>query len=153
MIIDSGESAVVELKSTLRVNLHTGKPDKRMELAVLKTIAGFLNTNGGTLIIGVADDGTPVGIEVDQFPNEDKMSLHLINIIKARIGVSALSEVHLHFEDYRGSRVLVVRCKRSASPVFVVDDNQDRFYVRTGPSTSELRASQHREYIQRRFGR
>lgn len=153
VIIESGESAAAEFKSTLRVNLHTGKPDKRMELAVLKTIAGFLNTNGGTLIIGVADDGTPVGIEIDQFPNEDKMSLHLINIVKARIGVSALSEVHLHFEDYRGSRVLVVRCKRSASPVFVVDDNQDRFYVRTGPSTSELRASQHREYIQRRFGR
>lgn len=153
VIIESGESAAAEFKSTLRVNLHTGKPDKRMELAVLKTIAGFLNTNGGTLIIGVADDGTPVGIEIDQFPNEDKMSLHLINIVKARIGVSALSEVHLHFEDYRGNRVLVVRCKRSASPVFVVDDNQDRFYVRTGPSTSELRASQHREFIQRRFGR
>lgn len=45
-IIVIGESSEVEFKSTLRVNLHTGSKDPRIELAVLKTIAGFLNTNG-----------------------------------------------------------------------------------------------------------
>ena len=44
---DDGESEAVKFKATLRVNLHTGEPDKRMELAALKTLAGFLNTNGG----------------------------------------------------------------------------------------------------------
>lgn len=85
-IIDNGESEAVEFKSTLRMNLHSGQPDKRMELSVLKTLAGFLNTGGGTLVIGISDDGTPVGIGVDQFPNEDKMSLHLVNIVKTRMG-------------------------------------------------------------------
>ena len=42
----------MEFKTTLRINLHTDEPDKRMEMAVLKTLAGFLNTNGGTLIVG-----------------------------------------------------------------------------------------------------
>ena len=43
------------LKSTLRTNLHTNSRDPRMEQSVLKTIAGFLNTNGGVLTIGVTD--------------------------------------------------------------------------------------------------
>ena len=46
----------MEFKSTLRLNLHTGQTDDRMQLAVLKTLAGFLNAQGGTLLIGVADD-------------------------------------------------------------------------------------------------
>ena len=73
-VIDQGESDVVEFKSTLRMNLHTRAADKRMEQAVLKTVAGFLNTNGGTLIVGVSDAGTPIGIDADKFPNEDKIS-------------------------------------------------------------------------------
>ncbi|MDD2295887.1 MAG: DUF262 domain-containing protein, partial [Eubacteriales bacterium] len=47
-IIDYGESESVEFKATLRTNLHTGATDTRMEMAVLKTLAGFLNTGGGT---------------------------------------------------------------------------------------------------------
>ena len=78
-VIGGGESESVEFKSALRVNLHTLERDSRMEHAVLRTLAGFLNTNGGTLVVGVADDGTPVGLDVDNFENEDKMALHLAN--------------------------------------------------------------------------
>ena len=58
-IINSGESLSVEFKSTLRVNMHTRQPDPRMEFTCLRTIAGFMNARGGTLIIGVADDEHP----------------------------------------------------------------------------------------------
>ena len=56
-LIATGESDDVEFKSTLRTNLHTGQIDDKMQSAVLKSIAGFLNAKGGTLLIGVADDG------------------------------------------------------------------------------------------------
>ncbi len=150
-IINDGESEAVEFKSTLRVNLHTDQPDKRMELSVLKTIAGFLNTNGGTLIVGVSDDGCPIGVETDKFPNEDKMNLHLVNIVKTRIGMQALTEVHAHFEDYNDDRVFVIKCSKAKSPSFVKDGEFERFYVRTGPSTSELSPSQAQTYIKHRF--
>ena len=150
-LIESGESEAVEYKSTLRVNLHTGEQDKKMELAVLKTVAGFLNTNGGMLVVGVADDGTPVGIEADKFPNEDKMGLHLVNIVKSRMSPQAMTDMHPHFEDYQDSRVLVIRCQRSRSPVFVQDGDIERFYVRTGPATTELSASQTQAFIKQRF--
>ena len=150
-VIGNGESEAVEFKSTLRINLHTDEPDKRIELSVLKTLAGFLNTNGGTLVVGVSDDGMPVGIDADKFLNEDKMSLHLVNIVKNRMGPQAMTAIHVHFEEHDDSRVLVIRCSRSLAPVFVRDSEIERFYVRTGPSTTELTASQIQGYIKQRF--
>ena len=55
-LIASDETYEVEFKSTARWNLREERKDKRMEDAVVKTIAGFLNTDGGTLFIGVDDD-------------------------------------------------------------------------------------------------
>ena len=150
-LLENGESDAVEFKSTLRINLHTGESDKRMETAVLKTLAGFLNTNGGTLIVGVADNGSPVGIERDRFPNEDNMTLHLVNLVSSRMGPHVMTNMHVHFEDYEGSRVMVVRCNRSAAPVFTKDGDTEKFYIRTGPSTAELQPSQIQTYIQQRF--
>ena len=149
-LIDDGESEAVEFKATLRINLHTGEPDKRMEMAVLRTLAGFLNTNGGTLVVGVSDDGTPVGVEVDKFSNEDRMSLHLVNIVKVRLGPRAMTAMHVHFENYEDARVLIVRCPRPMAPVFVKDGDVERFFVRTGPSTTELTASQTQDFIRHR---
>jgi hypothetical protein len=150
-VVINGESEAVELKSTMRTNLHTGTKDPRMELAVLKTLAGFLNTNGGTLIVGVSDDGSPIGIETDGFSNEDKMGLHLVNIVKGRMGIQAMTSLHAHFDDHDDCRVMVVKCRRAPSPVFVKDGETERFYIRTGPSTTELSASQTQEYVKRKF--
>jgi predicted HTH transcriptional regulator len=85
-LLAAGEGDVVEFKSTLRTNLHTGQPDERIQLSVLKTIAGFLNAGGGTLVIGVDDDENVLGLAADAFPNEDKMGLHLVNLIRDRVG-------------------------------------------------------------------
>ena len=122
-IIENGESSEVEFKSTLRVNLHTGNKDLKIELAALKTIAGFLNSNGGILTIGVADDRTPLGIDADGFKNEDKMSLHLVNLIKDRIGPSMMQFIHARFEDYDSCRVMVIACSKAKAPAFVKDGN------------------------------
>lgn len=150
-VVSDGESEAVEFKATLRTNLHTGEKDARMEHAVLKTLAGFLNVQGGTLVIGVADDGTPIGIESDGFENEDKMSLHLVNLVKSKLGITAITFLHAHFDDYDGHRVLVVVCLKAPSPIYVKDGNQEHFYIRTGPSTTELSPSQMQDYIEKRF--
>jgi len=150
-IVAKGEGKTTEFKSTLRTNLHTGQSDPRIELSCLKTIAGFLNSRGGTLVIGVADNGSPVGIEADNFQNEDKMVLHLDNLIRSRLGAQFGMYVHPRFEDYRGHRVLAVECQPARSPVYVKDGNTERFYIRSGASTTELSMSQVQEYIKQRF--
>jgi predicted HTH transcriptional regulator len=118
---------------------------------VLKTIAAFLNMNGGTLVIGVSDDGEPVGVCADKFPNEDKMDLRLVNLIKDRIGTTSMLYISLRFDDYQDARVMVIDCQFSKTPVFVKDGSIERFYVRTGAATTELTPSQTQQFIKQRF--
>ncbi len=151
-LIAGGETGTVEFKSTLRINLHTGQPDEKMHLSALKTIAGFLNAKGGTLLIGVADDGEVLGIGADGFPNEDKMGLHLVNLIKDRIGEVFLPYVHPHFEDQEDERVLMVRCEPGPKAAFLKDGREQRFFVRGGNATTELSGAGVTDYINHRFG-
>jgi predicted HTH transcriptional regulator len=146
-----GESGSIEFKSTLRTNLHTGEADDRMQLSALKTIAGFLNAHGGTLVVGVADDGKVVGLDADNFPNEDKMSLHLVNLVRDRIGEIALPYVHPHFDEEESERVLVIRCEKGPKPAFVKDGPVHRFYVRGANATAELSGSSVTDYVKARF--
>ena len=147
----TGESDEVEFKSSLRINQHTGQKDPRMELAALKTIAGFLNTNGGRLVIGVRDDGTPLGIEADQFASEDKMGLHLVNLVNGRMGPQTMTFIQLRFDEHEDRRVMVIECRKSVKPVFVKDGEAENFYIRTGPSTTQLTPTQTLEYIKQRW--
>ena len=143
---------MVEFKSSLRMNLHTGKRDPNIENAALKTLAAFLNTEGGTLIIGVADDKSPVGIGVDKFRNEDAMGLHLRNIVTSRMGPLAMTNIHHELNEYMGERVMAVKCERASRPVYLREaSNSEKFYIRTGPSTTDLPISQVNSYINDRF--
>jgi hypothetical protein len=148
-----GESDYIEFKSTLRRNLHTGQHDVRMEWAVLKTLAGFLNNSGGKLVIGIGDDGEPVGLVHDGFASEDKMSLHLTDMVKQRMGPQAATMMHQRFEDFQGERVMIVQCDPGKVPVFVKDGQAEKYFIRTGPSTTELTASQQHDHILQRFAR
>ena len=151
-IAAAGEGDRVEYKATLRINLHTGQKDARMEDAVIKTIAGFLNTHGGTLMIGVADDGNPVGIDADEFASEDKMHLHLTNLVNSRIGPQVWTAIHANFDDHEDVRVLVVRCEKAQSPAYVKEkERSDAFYIRTGAATVTLSTQETVEYIRQRF--
>ena len=123
-----------------------------MELAILKTVAAFLNSGGGTLVIGVKDDGEPLGIGVDAFSSEDKMNLHLVNLVSERIGAHQFLYVHPHFGDFEGVRIMAIDCKPSRSPAFVKDGNTEKFYTRTGAATAELTGRQMQDYIKQRFG-
>jgi hypothetical protein len=151
-LIEEGENTMTEFKSTLRRNLHTGQNDVKMEHSVLKTVAGFLNSKGGgMLLIGVSDDGVAIGIEADAFRNEDKMFLHLNNLIKDRIGAKHMLYIHPHFDEHDDKRVLVVECQPARSPVYVKEGNEERFYIRSAAATVELKGSQAQDFIAQRF--
>ena len=150
-LISSGEGDEIEFKSTLRINLHTAQIDDKIQVSALKTIAGFLNAKGGTLLVGVADSGEVLGLAADGFPNEDKMGLHLVNLVRERIGEVFLPYVHQHFEDMEGVRVLAVRCEKGPKPAYVKDGPLQRFFVRGGNATAELSGPSVIEYVKQRF--
>lgn len=146
-----GESDTVEFKSSLRWNVYAKKRDKAIEFASLKTIAAFINTNGGHLLIGVNDEAEPIGLENEQFENDDKMLLHLTNLIKTRIGTLFMRYIHLSVEELDEQKVLRVDCFPSEHPAYLSDGNDEYFFIRTGPSTTNLSVSKVYEYIKERF--
>lgn len=149
-LIKTGESERLEFKSTLRTNLETGETDKRMEKAVLKTLVAFLNTDGGTLLVGVADDGTIRGADEESFANRDKMGLHLTNLIASQIGNGFLPYISFKMVDFDGKVVICVRCLECPKPVFLKDGKIEIFYVRSGPSTVELTGMNLINYVNNR---
>lgn len=146
-IIEGGERDEVEFKSTLRTNLRTGERDTKMDYEVVKTIAAFVNSRGGKLVIGVDDSGKAVGLEVDKFESEDKANRHLASLIRDRIGSEHIDYIRYRFSDYQGKRVIVVECDRGRTPIYLKDGNQDRFYMRTGAATTELTGRRLTEYV------
>lgn len=149
-----GENRNLEFKATLRKNVHTEKVDKAVLGASLKTIAAFLNTDGGVLAIGVTDDGRTVQsvLELDEFRTEDKYLLHLFSKMRDTFGGAASSAVTACFEDVRGCRVCVVRCSKSSVPVFAaINRGTEEFFIRNGPSTESLSLPQAVRYIRSRF--
>ena len=150
-IIEKGESEKMEFKSTLRYNLYTDQIDKNLEHSVLKSLVGFLNSEGGTLLIGVSDKKEIVGIEHDKFSNSDKFLLHLTNMIKEKIGRNLANRINIRLIDINGKGITEVYCKKSSVPVFLKSFNGEEFYVRSGPSTIKIEGSELIEYVKKSF--
>ncbi|MEP4946338.1 MAG: RNA-binding domain-containing protein [Flavobacteriaceae bacterium] len=150
-IIQQGESRYIEFKSTLRFNLKANKNDANIELASLKTVAAFLNTAGGTLLIGVKDDGTIAGLEKDKFANDDKLLLHFTNLLRDKIGQQTLGFVHFETIEIDTKKILRVDVSRTNLPVFVSHQDREYFFVRSGPSTLSLKLKEFYNYNQKHF--
>ena len=150
-VIEQGESRYVEFKSTLRYNLKANKNDPNIELASLKTVAAFLNTSGGTLLIGVTDDGNIEGLEKDNFVNDDKLLLHFNNLLRDKIGEQTLGLVHFEIVEIDSKKIFRVDVSKANSPVFVTHQNSEYFFVRSGPSTLKLKLSEFYNYNQKHF--
>ena len=149
-LIAKGENRSIEFKSTMRMNLHSKKPGKEIELAWLKGVAAFLNTDGGTLLLGVTDDGEITGLERDVFENEDKCRLHFKNLIARHIGAELSKYIRFILVPVQGRTVGMVRCARSSEPIFLKDGNKEAFYIRNGPASDELPVSKALKYIKQR---
>jgi hypothetical protein len=156
-LIKRGESKTLEFKSTLRWNLKENrKDDKGVTHAALKTIAAFLNTEGGDLLIGVADDGSIVGTELDQLESDDKFLRHLAQVVRNGLGDRAGTSIDPNTQSIDGKTVCVVSCQRSPEPVFlcwkgVEAAPEGDFFVRSGPGTVKLPPESAQEFIRTRF--
>jgi len=149
-IINRGEGHDLEFKSTLRMNLNTKKIGKEIELAWLKAINAFINTDGGTLLIGVDDSGKIFGIDEDGFENEDKFLLHFNNLFNQHIGLELTKFIRFELRNIENKKVLIIECEPSIEPVFLNVGKQEEFYIRVGPSSRKLTTSQILDYMKTR---
>ena len=156
-LIEGGESAVVEFKSTARLNLYTEADDQAITWAVVKTIAAFMNTHGGTLLIGVDDQGRPVGIEAD-YPlvkgrDRDGWELYLTAAIKNTLGTIAATDLSVRFCEIDGRTVARLDVRPGAEPVFAARKGEARkvFFARLNNSTEELSGPELLQYRQKQW--
>jgi len=151
-LIQNGEGNNLEFKSTLRKNLHTGAIDKEIEHSTLKTIAAYLNTQGGTLLIGVSDTGSLIGLDTDEFANHDKFKLYLNQILRKQLGSPVLKHVSYEIYPVQDKHILKIECRPSPRRVFLRRDGRQEFYVRYGPSTVQLQGEELIDYVNEHFG-
>ena len=102
---------------------------------IMKVICGFLNAEGGTLYLGVNDEGVACGIddELGHFKNcnLDGFDLHVRNNIAMQLGIHANSCVHVSYPDAGKKTVYAIHIEPSLIPVKL----DDICYVRQGSST------------------
>jgi type I restriction enzyme R subunit len=149
------EGAHLEYKSTFRTRADTGELFQPLQTASLKTVAAFLNSReGGTLLIGVADDGSVFGLESDYATlhkpgkdDRDLFGLHLSQAIINSMGMAAAANVSQEILEVGGKDLCRVHVRTSSFPVEAnvveVDKNGQHvkktvFYGRFGNATRPI---------------
>lgn len=152
-LIQQGEGELLEFKSSARWNLHTKQQDERVEYAIAKSIAGFLNRDGGTLLVGVTDDGEIIGMENDlqlmKQPDPDRYELWLRDFVQRCLGTAAALQVAVNFPTIRGVQICRIDVAHSPEPVFLDRPKGQKtaeFWVRMGNSTRQLQTDEAIDY-------
>jgi predicted HTH transcriptional regulator len=160
-MIAEGESDELEFKSTLRWDLREGVVSKKIEEVIMKTVAAFANSQGGTLLIGVEDDGNVLGLEHDYLSlgsgNRDKFELHLRNLLNQQFGSGFVAtKLQVRFPGIDGKELCQVDVDPAKEPIIlkVKDKNGqtvEKFYARSGNSSQEIPMSELSGYMKDRF--
>ena len=160
-LLATGESQIVEFKSTARWNVQAGKRDKQMEHVIVKTVCGFLNAQGGRLLIGVDDDANVVGLAADmqtlgRKADRDGYELFLRQLLDNDLSVPTAGIVRISFEMVNSLDICVVSVAPYRRPVFAKPsaghDSLTEFYVRVGNSTKPLHGNDMLEYQANHWG-
>ncbi|MEI6707563.1 MAG: ATP-binding protein [Methylococcales bacterium] len=157
-IIQQGEGSHLEFKSSLRWDMVESRINRSLEGVVLKTLAGFLNSPiGGTLLIGVTDNGDIIGLEKDyqtlKKPSQDGFEQNLMTSIANNLGTDLCQFVHVLFHVIDDKDVCRLIVSPASRPVFLDQGNAPKFFVRTGGGTRDLNIQEALDYIHGRWKR
>lgn len=114
------ETETVELKSIVMDDLK-------------KEIIAFANCDGGTLYVGVADDGTVLGVE-----NADECALQISNMVRDAVKPDVTMFIHYETLDCEGKAVVAVNIQRGTNrPYYLAKKGlrPEGVYVRQGYSS------------------
>ena len=153
-LIARGESGTLEFKSSLRWDLRENRVNHALEAVVLKTLAGYMNSDGGMLLIGVADDATIVGLDHDyqtlKKKDRDGFEQFLMTAISTKMGTAACDLVRIDFHSLDDRDVCRIMVAPSRRAVYVRDGVNPKLYLRTGVMTRELNVEEAINYTSER---
>ena len=153
-LIRQGEGQSLELKASIRWDYRNGCVHRELELPIVRSIAGFLNGGGGTLLIGVSDSGEVLGIEPDlatlRGRSHDAFERLILDLVAQKLGTASCAFVHVLFQQVGARDVCRVTVEPAPSPVFLRDGHGSHLLVRTGNATRELDAEETLRHAQGR---
>ncbi len=154
-LVGADESKTLEFKETYRLCTKKQEVRKDLEDTVMKTIAGFLNSDGGTLLVGVRDNKeiTGINVEIDKLHkgSVDKFLLQFSNTLKKRIGEQFYPYIEYNLMEIGPLvQIFAVECKPSEFECWLDGDD---FYVRTNPATQLLKGPKITQYVKTRFSK
>jgi hypothetical protein len=160
-LIADGESDGLEFKSSLLWDYRQECPNRKLQDVILKSVAAFANARGGTLLIGVSDEGGPLGLERDyaalNIPDRDKFELHLRNLFSKAFGVAFMTaKIRVSFPVVCGTEICAIDVSAAPKPIVLKLAERDgqaleKFYVRSGNSSREMPMSEMHAYVSDRF--
>ena len=127
------ETHILELKEILNDSLP-------------KEIVAFINTDGGTIFIGITKDKKIVGIKTDI----DEVQRKVSEVINDQISPRCREYVHQHVEVMEGEQVIVIEVKKDHANLYYIRKyglSEKGVYVRDGSVCRSLSA----EEIKRRY--
>ena len=154
-LIDHGEDQFVEFKASLMWDYRQQRANKALYEPVMKNIAGFMNSSGGTLLIGVSDDGEVLGLEPDYSVIKKGDNDGFANVFNmafsSMIGVENLHFLQMAFPLLNGKVICVITVHPSERPVYLTSKGSEKFYIRAGNGSQALSVSKAMTYMQSRF--
>ena len=160
--ISQDEGQTIEFKSSLRWDLNLRRVNKEVEGAVVKTVAAFLNTEGGVLMIGVSDDKVALGLDADYSsitdkPNKDGFLLILQQVLSNAFGTDNFTRyLRIDFCNISGKEICVVYVKPARREVFVAErtasGSKQSFYIRVFNATRSIEGAEMLSYIRQHWG-
>jgi predicted HTH transcriptional regulator len=159
-LIAKGESCELEFKSSLKWCLRENRADKKLESIIMKSIAAFSNGHGGTLLIGINDNGEVIGLKNDFSilgNNRDGFELHLRELIKKNFKETfATNNIKITFCAIQSGEICVLQVKRGYEPVYIevqdkTGNKTNKLYVRSGNSSIEIPIEEVSKFLSSRF--
>lgn len=155
-ILKKGENENTEFKSSFRYDYKQQKVNKALESVIVKTVAGFMNTMGGSLLIGVADDGSILGLEPDYNSlarkDSDGFTQLITSTISDKLGTPACRLLRIQFHQLNNKEICRIIVMPSPLPVYAREDKMTRFYVRTASGTREMDVDEAVAFIKMKWG-
>lgn len=154
-LIRDGESQYLEFKASFSWDYRKNSINRDLNKAVMKNVAGFMNTSGGVILVGVADNGEILGLEQEfqsqRKPDVDGFENGFNVTFSNMIGAEYRHYLKVDFEVIDGKTVCRLVVLPAPEPVYLTLKSGEEFYIRTGNSSQPLTISQAVKFIQTRF--
>ncbi len=158
--LSKDEDQHLEFKSTLRYDIKasehgSAKINPELEKEVLRSVCAFLNSEGGTLLIGVSNEKQILGLLNDykflKNQNKDGFEVFLREKLSQKIEPDIPGMVKITFEIQDGKDVCLVQVDKADVPMFLKDSIAGRelreFWIRDGNRKRPLSGTTMTNYI------